>query len=435
MSRPARALLVVVVAAACARAPELHVPEAPAPVADPCVVAGSPGRTPDTLDVVLDDPVNPSPMPGSGAEWLVFAQVYETLVRLDCTGAPRPALAAEWRSEDGGRAWTFTLRADAAFWDGAPLSADSIVAHWRGRPAQATRLAMAGVDSVGAVAERGIRLVFAEGTDTAPALLADPGLAPTLDRGGPWPVGAGAWRPISDPAGTRIALLLPSGAAGKGGPVLRVAVAHGDPRDALDAGADLLTTASPAALAYARTRPELTTVPLPWSRTYALASARPFGPAADPALRASLARDVVRVDARAAGPPFWWEAACGSHPPGTVSATQDSRIGYPAQDPAAGALASRLVALGAVGPGGAVLPLPTPELLAGIAAGRIAAAVLPLPRVPTVPCAAVLRMPVGWAVSPLVDTRAHLVTRRDGPVLRVDGFGAIRLDPAGMAAP
>jgi hypothetical protein len=433
MSRPARALLFVVVAAACARAPEPRAPESPAPAADPCLVAGTPGRTADTLDVVLDPPPRVAPLPHSGSDWFVSAQVYETLVRLDCSRAPRPGLAESWEREADGRVWTFTLRDDAVFWDASPLAADSIVSRWRIRPAQSARLARAGVTAIDAAGDRAIRLTFAEPTDSAPAILADPGLAPTVDREGVKEMGAGPWRPQADTPS--LASLVPSGVGSERRPILRLVAPLRDLRDAIDAGADVVVTADPATLAYARGRPELVILPLPWGRTYVLLSPRPFEPASAAGFGTALARDVVREDARPAEPPYWWDAPCV--PASTArpsSGADESHLIYPTGDSAAAALAGRLVALGAVGPRGAVLAVPLPELLARLDAGRLAGAVLPLPRLPPVPCSARPRSLAGWSVVPLVDTRAHLVAPREGPALRQDGFGALRLD-SGMARP
>lgn len=68
-------------------------------------------------------------------ERFVFAAFYETLVRIDCEGRALPALAAQWANEDGGRRWRFTLRSDARFWDGGPVTAEDVVAAWSERSA------------------------------------------------------------------------------------------------------------------------------------------------------------------------------------------------------------------------------------------------------------------------------------------------------------
>ena len=57
-------------------------------------------------------------------------------------------------------------------------------------------------------------------------------------------------------------------------PGIRFLVASGDPRDLLDAGADLLLTRDPATLDYAATLPHFQSVPLAWQRTHVLLSTR-----------------------------------------------------------------------------------------------------------------------------------------------------------------
>ena len=130
------ALVAAMLTGACARpsgAPPA--PPAPAPAAAPaaagaaCLLdAGRGGRGP-TVTVALTDSVDPVhvPVPRNDAERLVFGQLYETLVRVDCEGHAVPGLAASWSSSDGGRRWTLTLRDQAQFWDGAPVTARDVV--------------------------------------------------------------------------------------------------------------------------------------------------------------------------------------------------------------------------------------------------------------------------------------------------------------------
>ncbi len=373
----------------------------PAVSADKCLVAGVPGSVADTLDVMLDPAPDPGRLPETGSDWFVAAHTVETLVRLDCTRAPEPGLAQSWERAADGRVWTFTLRESATFSDGAPVTPDAVIAAWR-RPAAAARLSLAEVSGIAPSGSNGVRITFAQPADSAPALLADPALAPEIDRPGPW----------QHRAGTRFRLLPPPG----------------DLRDAVDGGADLVVTADAPTLAYARGRPELVVVPLPWGRTYVLVSPRPFGPARDSRFRASLARDVVREEARPAEPLVWWDVACAPAPVRAGTArVGDTQVAFPAGDRAAAALAGRLVAIGAAGPRGTVAAVPLPELLARLERGQSGAAVLPLSRSDPMPCAARSLALAGWSVAPLVDTRAHLIARRDGPALLMDGLGAVRV--------
>src|SRR5256885_10221848 len=149
------ALFAALVATACAPrgAPA---PAAPAPQAAPplaplsiCDLSGDSIAHADTLTVAAPGAVDPShaPIPVTGAERVLFRQLYETLVRVDCEGHLHPALAASWNSSDGGRTWTVTLADGAIFWDGVPVSARDVLAAWGP--------AISGVaDSAGAAGER-----------------------------------------------------------------------------------------------------------------------------------------------------------------------------------------------------------------------------------------------------------------------------------------
>ena len=404
MTRPVRPIAILAVTAACAGGPA---PRATAPAAatpDSCIVAGSRSRF-DSATVVLHAPSESGAIPQSGAEWFVAAQSVAPLVRLDCAGNWHPALAASWQRVGDGRIWTFALRAGAALPDGTPASATAIVADWR-RPAAAARLALAEVTDVTAKEPHLLEVTFAAPTDSAPARLADPVLAPGLERPDPWHFASAAH--LS---------LLPTPA---------------DLRDAVDGQADFIITADPATLAYARDRAELVTVPLPWTRTYVFASPRPFPTARDDRFRASLARDVVPADARAAVPAVWWDIACPPAPARpSGSPTQNGRLAYPAGDTVAAAIAGRLVALGAAGSRGTTQAVPLDRLRSGLQQGEPLSVVLPVARFDPAPCSVRSLALAGWFVAPLVDTRAQLIARRDGPAVEKDGFGLLRIELPG----
>ena len=193
-------------------------------------------------------------------------------------------------------------------------------------------------------------------------------------------------------------------------------------------GADIVVTDDPGTLAYAGQRPGYTSLPLPWSRTYALVLATAADSAAvvAPSFRDALARDAVRVDARAAAgasaPPACSAAPPASSPPARTTA----RIAYPSADATARDLAARLAALGVAG-ARAILPLDGDALLASLRAGREAAYVVALPR--TLALCQDLVVPAGAAVLPLVDTRAHALVRQGAPPMTVDWDGTLRLLP------
>ena len=407
MFRPAQSLAILAATAACAGGPA---PRATAPAAAPpdsCIVAGSRSRV-DSVTVVLHAPPESGAIPESGAEWFVAAQSVAPLVRVDCAGNWHPALASSWQRLGDGRVWTFALRPGAALPDGTPASAAAIVADWR-RPAAAARLALAEVTDVTAKEPQVLQVTFAAPTDSAPARLADPVLAPGLER--PEPLHFLAAAHVS---------LLPTPA---------------DLRDAVDGQTDFIITADPATLAYARDRPELVTVPLPWSRTYVFATPHAFPIARDDRFRASLAHDVVPTDARAAAPAVWWDVACPPAPARPAgSPTQNGRLAYPAGDTIAAAIAGRLVALGAAGSRGTTYAVPLDRLRSVLQQGEPLSVVLPVSRFDPAPCSVRSLALAGWFVAPLVDTRAQLIARRDGPAVEKDGFGLLRIELPDAAA-
>jgi peptide/nickel transport system substrate-binding protein len=58
----------------------------------------------------------------------LVALAYDTLVKLDERGTPRPALAISWQHEPDNRRWEFRLRPGVKFHDGSPLNAAAVVA-------------------------------------------------------------------------------------------------------------------------------------------------------------------------------------------------------------------------------------------------------------------------------------------------------------------
>src|SRR6266516_4231603 len=101
----------LLVAAACGgAAPRGELPP-PAPTLAPsdtaCLIAAGRPTSRDTVTIALTDPVDPAhaPLPRNVAERFVFAQLYETLIRVDCRGRVLPALARSWEQGPEGR-WT-----------------------------------------------------------------------------------------------------------------------------------------------------------------------------------------------------------------------------------------------------------------------------------------------------------------------------------------
>src|SRR5262245_55970940 len=102
----------------------------PEVISRPCALITEPGEPIAT--VALSDRVNPAnaPRPSNDSERLVFRQLYETLVRVDCDGRVVPALAASWRLSVDGRTWIVTLRPHAQFADGSPVTAPDVLSLW-----------------------------------------------------------------------------------------------------------------------------------------------------------------------------------------------------------------------------------------------------------------------------------------------------------------
>jgi extracellular solute-binding protein (family 5) len=441
------ATFLVLAAGACG-APRRPV-TAPAAAADECALPGNESAARDTLAVALPGAIDPAhaPVGASEAERFLFRALYESLIRVDCTGRALPALAEAWAPEEGGRRWTFILRRDARFWDGEPVTAQDVVAAWTAHDTLAALAPWEGpvAQAAQVMSERIVAVTLRRPSRDVPGALAHPGLAVTKTAPGlRWPIGTGRyWLDESSKD------VVAAPAFGESLPVLRFRPLAGtDARDLLDAGVDLLVTAEPAALSYAGTRSDLNAVPLLWDRTYVLltppGATTPFG--ADRSWgrdREALARDAVRAEARPAEPPHWWESLAGcpalpaaasppAMPPSATSRrSAPRRLAYERGDPIARDLANRLVAVA----GGPLVAAALGRDATELRSGSAAAYVLPMPRVPLDPCAAALdlvaRAP--WldlrAVVPLVDVRRRAVLRRGLPPLTLDWDGTLRFAP------
>jgi hypothetical protein len=346
---------------------------------------------------------------------------------------------------------TLLLRDDARFWSGEPVAARDIVAAWQSTGRRSTswgQLARRLAEAATVVDDRTLIVSL---PDTERLALAEPALAVyRASASPPWPEGTGPYRPAeSAPGAAASALTLVPIAAGAPRVVIRSV--RDDARDAIDAGMDLLLIADPVAVRYAATRSDLTTIPLPWSRTFALAAPRRtpsvltevLSSAGDSAaLRASLARDAVRAEARGAEPTGWWSAVSqdcesshlnGAAPPDVGPGSR--RIVYRADDPVARSLAERLVAIGRRATAAALAPA---DFDRALRIGGELAYVVSLPRSPLTPCheLAALLSSAPWLanggrlddlVFPLVDTRERAVVKRDHASAIIEWDGALRI--------
>ena len=422
----------------------------PEVVSRPCALISEPGEPITT--VALTDRINPAnaPRPSNDSERLLFRQLYESLVRVDCEGRVTPALASAWRGSVDGRSWIVTLRPGAQFADGSPVTASDVVAGWSRdgavgelRP-HVNRL----VQSLISIDSQTIAITVRGQRTDSPLVLAHTDLAIARPvPGSPWPLGTRA----TQIAGDREALVVI--AATDSASAVRFLVAPGDPRNLLDKGVDLLVTRDPAALNYAATLPQLQSIPLAWQRIEVLLA--PGRPRTSPALsddeRQTLASDAVRGEARGAARPFWWQMLtdCEVAPrqPRNPSAPASGRIVYDAADGAARDLAERLVGLASAAGSSAspILKALAPDsgrrtfqratgltgeaLALATRNGTDAGYIVSLDRHPLDPCHELQLITEGarWldpeTVVPLVDTRLRAIVRqgRSGVDMEWDG--------------
>ena len=425
-----------------------------APTSACAIVAAAP-TPPETISVALTEPIDPTrvPTPRNSAERFAFAQAYETLVNVDCEGHAYPGLAQSWTIDATRTRVTLLIRDGARFWNGKPVVTSDVLAAWRATAGLSTesKLARRLADATTIVDDRTLTVSL---PDTAWLVLADPALAVYQPQAPPgWAQGSGRYHIVDATVDAEPLKLAPAPTTSD--PHLTIRPRRSaDPRDAIDAGAALLVTDDPVAVSYAATRSHLTAIPLPWTHTYALAvpGAAPSGATALAplardldTLTASLARDAVHVEARAAQAPYWWSGIQGCEPLSRSSAAapsasgrRASRIVYRRDDRVARGLAERLVALGR---GATATGLAPGDFARALHAGDELAYVLELDRVSLSPCQdlAVLESAAPWLVAgrgegvatttllPLIDTRARAIVSRDRVSAMIDWDGTLRI--------
>ncbi|KRA64972.1 ABC transporter substrate-binding protein [Caulobacter sp. Root655] len=88
--------------------------------------AASPALAKDSLTLALQlEPPNLDPTSGAAVatDEVVYANIFEGLVRLDAAGAVKPLLATYWEIASDGLTYTFHLRGGVRFQDGTPFDA------------------------------------------------------------------------------------------------------------------------------------------------------------------------------------------------------------------------------------------------------------------------------------------------------------------------
>lgn len=448
---------------------------------DPCVVVAPAGPVKDTVEIAISGTVDVlhAPEPRSPAERWVFAQLYETPLRVTCDGRLAPGLVDGWTVDAAAREVTLMLREGERFTDHTPVTADIMAAAWIRRLADG-RLTSAGLapwlESYQALTPRELRIGVYDPQLDGPRLFAHPALA--VERPGDatdFPRGTGDYSPDPAHGSAGVFVLRPNGTEQR--PVLLIhAAVSMDARDLLDRGADIVETDDPAVLDYASRQRDLTAIALPWDRVYTLivpSVRRDAGRAASPGavgraatFRSELARDAVRVSARGAESPYWWTAIAGCQTPtrpdrarvaGASADPTRRRIVYSRDDRVAARLAERLVALASFGardaPPGFALGELAPDLVrragggitaAGLAPGELdsalssaedAAYVVALPARTVAPCMArrAIETRAPWLlveeIIPLVETRLHIIARAGTPPMVIDWVGAPRVLP------
>jgi hypothetical protein len=411
-----------------------------------CTVLASGGAGVDSLVVVTPFSIDATRVvrAENAAERFAFAQSYETLIDVDCTGRAYAGLAKLWTTDETKTRVTLALRDDARFWNGDPVLARDVIAAWRTTGAsesEAGRLARRLAEATTIVDDHTLIVSL---SDTALRILADRALF--VYRGAPgstWPEGSGPYRAGEPTAG--VVALVPARAT----PAPRLVIRSrpgADARDAIDAGADLLLFADLTAVRYAAARSDLAAVPLPWTRTYVLAGrnvATEWGLAAGDSaapFRASLARDAVRAEARGADPIGWWnDAGCQQRDSagGSRSTAGRRRVVYRADDHIARAIVERLVALERRA---TAAPLAAAEFADALRAGGESAYVVSVPHVSLAPCRdlAALLASAPWVgtggsssgvVLPLVDIRERAILNRARVSVVIDWDGTLRMTP------
>jgi len=348
-------------------------------------------------------------------------------------GRVRPGLAASWKLDASGRTWIVTLRLNARFSDGTPVTAPDVAAAWTLSGGEDLRLEVRRlVRSIHAFDDRTLEITLRNQGVDAPLALAHPDLAIAKRvSGSRWALGTRPARIVSEnPLSVAIA---------ENSHYVQFLVAPSrDLRDLLDDGVDLLLTRDPRTVEYAATLPQFASIPLAWQRTKVLLT-----PGRSRTLRSlsaeereSLAHDAVQGAARGAVEPFWWQSLSNceiAYSPKRDQSPASVRIVYDAADGAARDLAERFVGLRTYQ---STTGLTGEALASARRRGDDAAYIMSLDSRPLDPCREMQALvdEIGWidpgTIVPLADTRLEAIVRRgrsgvivdwDGGLLFVDG--------------
>ncbi len=329
----------------------------PAVEIDHCLLFHSTADLGDTIVVALFDDVDPAHAPEwrNQSERLVFQHLYEGIQFPP--GCDNRLLAKARITESGPIVATLTLRADALFWDGTPVTSRDVA-----ESLESARAFVAGIDSITTPDSRTVEIHVTERYLDWRALTS-PTCAITKPSAGGWPMGTGPYRIVDDRNSDRDLTIRPAFDSKK--PVIRFVDGRGiDPRDMLDPTfkphIDFMVVEDPRIIEYAESRDQFHLMELPETKVYFLLSpsrilelARGVEvPTVPDSLTQAIARDALRnANARsiAMGSGTRWSdlSDCDLAPRGgAIGAVPTTRrVLYDASDFAARDVADRIVAL------------------------------------------------------------------------------------------
>lgn len=237
------------------------------------------------FQIALTDTVSPgrAPIPHNPSERLVFAQLYETLVNVDCDGTLRPGLAEFWACTEDSTVWVFTLREEARLWDGTRITPFEVKEAWTvNQDCPRTRTTVspwswfnAKAKSISILDARRLAIQLPEPQADFPLLLAHPSTAIALPKDGwTWPVGSGPCRLQATTPAPLPKLQCRPNQNHPQPPNWDTLTFLVDPvrdsRDFIGLDFDLLLVRDQSALSFYQQAPGYVAVPLPWDRLYLL---------------------------------------------------------------------------------------------------------------------------------------------------------------------
>jgi Bacterial extracellular solute-binding proteins, family 5 Middle len=396
-----------------------------------------------SASVAIPTAVGPTnaPTPRTESERVVFRQLYETLIEVDCRGEAVQGLARSWEPAQDSATWLVRLRSEATFSDGTRVQAPDVISDWTDRGVAGG--GESDLHQAIAVDDYTIRVHFYARPYDIVRFLADrkrsvsrhsPGMA--------WPAGTTRFRYRN---GGRGFLILESIGPNRLNLIRYTVVSGSDQRDVLDDGIDVITTDRPEVVAYGQELGNYDTRVLAWSSTYFLllegrrpTFLAPLGASQLP-FQQGIATDAITANARSYRPPSGWaEDVCGSAITPLATPLTLSRISYQAGDRTAREIAERVLFLAS---SGNALPRELTRLRENAIAiqhvislspdnsldARETVEIVRINRALGDPCAALREAgnPNWNNAIPLVDTRAHAIVRFGSPGVLISGDGTM----------